>query len=346
MSFHSSPLISWTEKGLYCEAGGFYIDPQRAVDIAVITHAHSDHARRGSKQYITVRSGVELLKTRLGKKIEVESYEYRENFWLNGVQVSFHSAGHILGSSQVRIEYRGEVWVASGDYKRDADPSCEPFESVTCDTFITEATFGTPGFVWEKNIAHGKMIFEWWQKNVAQGKNSVLFGYSLGKAQRILAELHPFAQKPILIHHTIHELTECYRREGRQLAPTQEFNQKISELIFDQKLKGELLLAPPSALAEWRHHLGHYETAFASGWMSGPGFGRGRYDHGFVMSDHADWNDLNLTIEESKAKRVFVQHRDGALISHLKKKGIEAYPVETLVSKNFADLGGMNLSLL
>ncbi len=348
MSFHSSPLIAWTDKGLYCEAGGFYIDPHRAVDLAVITHAHSDHARRGSKQYITVKSGVELLKTRLGKKIEVESYDYRENFWLGGVQVSFHSAGHILGSSQVRVEYRGEVWVASGDYKRDADPSCEPFETVTCDTFITEATFGTPGFVWEKNLEHGRMIFEWWQKNASLGKNSVLFGYSLGKAQRILAELYPLAERPVLIHHTIHELTECYRREGRELAPTRDLKEKINELIFDQRLEGELLLAPPSALAEWKNHLGRYATAFASGWMSGSGagFGRGKYDHGFVMSDHADWNDLNLTIEQTNAKRVFVQHRDGALISHLKKKGIEAHSVETLVSHQFAQLGGMNLSLL
>jgi putative mRNA 3-end processing factor len=347
MTFHSSPLISWTEKGLYCEAGGFYIDPHRAVDVAVITHAHSDHARRGSSKYICERSGLELLKTRLGKKIDVETYTYRESFYLGSVKVSFHSAGHILGSSQVRIEKNSEVWVASGDYKRDADPSCEPFESVECDTFITEATFGTPKFMWEKNLPHGKMIFDWWKKNASQGRNSILFGYSLGKAQRILAELDSYADRPILIHHTIHELTECYRREGRKLAATMDLKEKINELIFDQRLEGELILAPPSVMNDWSQFFGQYQTAFASGWMAGSGgFGRGRYDYGFVMSDHADWNDLNQTISETKAKRVFVQHRDGSLISHLKKKGIEAHPVETLVARNFAELGGVNLSFL
>lgn len=344
MSFHSSPLIAWTDKGLYCELGGFYIDPHRAVDLALITHAHSDHARRGSRRYICESTGIDLLKTRLGKNIEVDGYPYKEEFYLGGVKVSFHSAGHILGSSQVRVEARGEVWVASGDYKRDADPSCEPFESVPCDTFITEATFGTPGFVWQKDLEHGRMIHEWWMRNAGLGFNSVLFGYSLGKAQRILAELEPYAHQSILIHHTIKDLTECYRREGRRLAKTKDLKESVKELIFHQKLEGELILAPPAALAEYREHFGRYKTAFASGWMAGSG--RGRYDHGFVMSDHADWNDLNRTIEESKAKRIFVQHRDGALITHLKKKGIEAYPVETLVAQNFADLGGTNLSLI
>ena len=346
MSFHSSPLIAWTEKGLYCEIGGFYIDPHRAVDVALITHAHSDHARRGSKHYICVRSGLDLLRTRIGKNISTECYDYREEFYLGGVKVSFHSAGHILGSAQVRVEYKGEVWVASGDYKRDHDPSCEPFESVKCDTFITEATFGTPGFVWAKDLEHGRMIYEWWQRNADAGRNCVLFGYSLGKAQRILAELYPYAHQPVLIHHTIRDLTDCYRREGRKLAKTLDLKDKIKELIFHQKLEGELLLVPPSAMAEYREHLGRYETAFASGWMAGGGFGRGRYDHGFIMSDHADWNDLNLTIEETGARRVFVQHREGALISHLNKKGIEAYPVETLIHQNYTSLGGTNLTLI
>lgn len=349
MTKASFPLVAWTERGLYCKAGGFYIDPHRAVDLAIVTHAHSDHARRGSKKYICETSGVDLLRTRIGKKIDVETYAYGEEFQLGDVIVSLHSAGHILGSAQVRIQRGHEVWVASGDYKRDLDPSCEPFESVKCDTFITEATFGTPKYTWKKNLPHGEMIYDWWMDAREQGKNCVLFGYSLGKAQRILAELAPLAPKPVLIHSTICELTECYRQQGRKLAATKPLEERIKELIFDQKLEGELILAPPSILKEkWSFQLGNYETAFASGWMqsSGSGFSRGGYDRGFVMSDHADWNDLNQTIEESGASRVFVQHRNGILVRHLKQKGLEAYPVEDLIPERYFDTGGFNLRLI
>ena len=337
MFFPKIPLITWTPKGLYCAAGDFYIDPHRAVDVAIITHAHSDHARRGSKKYICEESGAELLKTRLGKKIEVETYQYGESFHLGKVKISLHSAGHILGSAQVRVELDGEVWVASGDYKRDRDPSCDPFESVPCDIFITEATFGTPKFVWQKNINHGQMMHDWWLENEKQGINSILFGYSLGKAQRILAELHPYAHKPVIIHHTIDELTDCYRRQMRNMART--------EVLNERKLTGELILAPPSILKEnWVHLLGEYKTAFASGWMQNSG--RGGYDRGFVMSDHADWNDLNLTIKETGAKKVYVQHRDGALVRHLKRQGIEAHPIADLDIELFTPKPGENLVLI
>ena len=349
MNDNSYPLVAWTPHGLYCRAGGFYIDPHRAVDLAIITHAHSDHARRGSKKYICVSSGIDLLKTRLGKKIQVQTYQYGEQFQLGDVIVSLHSAGHILGSAQVRIQRGHEVWVASGDYKRDRDPSCDPFESVKCDTFITEATFGTPKFVWTKNLDHGEMIYDWWMDVLKKGKNCILFGYSLGKAQRILAELAPLAPRPVLIHSTIVELTECYRQQGRSLAATVSLEEKIKTLIFDQQLEGELILAPPSILKEkLTFHLGNYETAFASGWMqnTSKGFSRGGYDRGFVMSDHADWNDLNQTIDETGAKRIFVQHRNGALIRHLRKKGLEAFPVENLIPENYLPLMEYNLRLI
>jgi putative mRNA 3-end processing factor len=340
--FFSDPLLTWTKRGLYCEAGDFYIDPSRAVEKAIITHAHSDHARRGSKEYLCEKSGVGLLRTRLGNGINVRTVEYGEKFKMGGVIVSLHSAGHILGSAQVRVERGSEVWVASGDYKRDPDPSCAPFEIVKCDTFITEATFGTPKFTWDKRLPHGQMIFEWWEGNAKAGKNSVLFGYSLGKAQRILAELHPFAKRPVVIHSTVADLTECYRQEGIKLTPTITLEKADS-------LQGDLLIIPPSALREtWVSRLGQYETAFASGWMqnSSHGFGfRGGYDRGFVISDHADWNDLNQTIRESEAKQVFVQHRKGALVSHLRRKGIDAYPIEELTPDAIAEADGNNLRL-
>ena len=345
MSKPKIPLLTYTRTGLYCEAGNFYIDPMKAVDVAVVTHAHSDHARRGSSQYYCARPGVELLKTRLGLKISVQGIPYRQEFVLGKVKVSFHSAGHILGSAQVRIEHEGEVWVASGDYKREADPSCDPFEVVRCETFVTEATFGTPKYVWDKNVLHGKMISEWWLKNAGEGCNSVLFGYSLGKAQRILAELEPFAQKSVLIYSTISELTACYRNEGRRLAATEDLMKAVATA---RKFSGDLILCPPSVLKEEViRAIRPYKTAFASGWMQGASSVNsiGHYDHGFVMSDHADWEGLNQTIQETGANRVFIQHRNGALIRHLRRKGMDANPVEDLNSDFFSRLPEVNLSL-
>lgn len=333
------PLVTLTQRGLYCPAGDFYIDPSRGVDTAVVTHAHSDHARRGSKRYLCARSSIGLLKARLGSSISVTGVHYGERFRLGSVWVSLHPAGHILGSAQVRIESGKQVWVASGDYKREPDPSCEPFEVVSCDTFITEATFGTPSYHWSKDRQPGSVgreIHAWWQETAAKGQNSVLFGYSLGKAQRILAELHSLASRPVLIYPTIAPLAEIYRREGIPLVETE----VLSEIPESRTLGGELILAPPSVLDDekWSQRIGAHQSAFASGWMaSRSGWGRGDYDHGFVVSDHADWEDLNRTIEETGAKRVYVQHRGmGALVRHLRTKSapcgtpIQAHPVEVL----------------
>ncbi len=340
----SIPLVVWTSKGLHCAAGDFYIDPHRGVDTAIVTHAHSDHARKGSRRYICAGSGEELLRTRLGAKIVVEPWEFGRRYRLGDVEVSLHPAGHILGSAQVRIQRGSEVWVASGDYKRDPDPSCEPFESVTCDTFITEATFGTPRYAWDKNASHGAAISAWWEEAAARGKNCLLYGYSLGKAQRILAELAPYAQRPVLIHRTMWELTECYRRQGLVLAPTEDL---LSRLEDGPPLDGEMILAPPSIVKDFGERLGHYETAFASGWMQGSGsFRTGGYDRGFVMSDHADWPDLNRTILETGAKRVFVQHRDGALVRHLRGLGIAAHSIDVLTPETYPFWGGEAQALL
>jgi len=348
MSFYSTPLIAWTDRGLYCEAGNFHIDPHRGAENAIVTHAHSDHARRGSRRYLSVSSGVGLLKARLGHRIEIEPHDYGERFTMGSVDVSFHSAGHILGSAQVRVESRisGEVWVASGDYKRDFDPSCDPFEPIRCDTFITEATFGTPKYVWPEDD-HGRRIREWWLAAVGGGENAILFGYSLGKAQRILAELAPHADRPILIHETMAEITECYRQEGRVLAATRSLSEALADASDLRPLSGELILAPPSILDQsWTKRLGRYRTAFASGWMiSERPHSGSSYDHGFILSDHADWKGLNRTIDETGACRVFVQHREGALIRHLRSRGIDAHPADALRPENYIRLGGQPLSL-
>ncbi len=328
-------MLIMTKAGLFCQAGNFYIDPSRAVDHAVITHAHSDHARRGSRQYYCNKSGVSLLQNRIGKNISVKGFNYGETFVLNDVKISFHSAGHILGSSQVRIENNGEVWVASGDYKREADPTCAPFEIVPCDVFVTEATFGAPNYKWPKDKNLGLEIYEWWANNAEVGINSVLFAYSLGKAQRVLGVLEPYANREIYCHPNVSSLNDCYREEGIRLAKTR----CLSQVLELEKLQGELFLVPPSFLkTDAAKVIGeHYQTAFASGWMASgsAGFGRGNYDHGFVMSDHADWSDLVQTVRDTAAERVYVQHRgQGALVRHLRKLGLKAFSDVELFPKN------------
>lgn len=320
-------MIELRPQGLYCPAGNFYIDPHRVVENAVITHAHSDHARRGSKNYFCALSSVRLLKSRLGENIHVKGIPYRETFALGNARVSFHPAGHILGSAQVRVEVDGKVWVASGDYKRERDPTCDPFEVVPCDVFITEATFGTPGFQWGENSNLSDEIYDWWLKNEKKGINSVLYAYSLGKAQRILGELAHLAHKPIYTDHNVSKLTDCYRAEGVKLAESI----CLSTLGTKKPFRGELIITPPSGSQEkLRPLLGKYETAFASGWMAQ---GTRGYDRGFRMSDHADWNALIKTIQETQASEVYVQHRgEGALVKHLVKNlGIEAFSDEALV---------------
>jgi len=337
-----SSLLVWTEQGLFSPQGGFYIDPLRPVSHAIITHAHSDHARKGSKLYTCVDVGSDLLRTRLGQSIQVQGIPYKHEMNFNDIKVSFHSAGHILGSAQVRIQKGSEVWVVSGDYKREKDPSCDPFEVVPCDTFVSEATFGTPQYRWSKSVQYGKEIFDWWRGNAKQGNTSVIFAYSLGKAQRVLAELYPYADRPIWIHESVSVLTQCYRNSGKLLAPTR-------DLTFDLKsfaCSEELVIVPPGSIAgKLLSQVKKVRTAFVSGWMQSGNIHRDRFfDHGFVMSDHADWDDLNRTIEETGAKRVFLLHRkNGALARHLKKKGIDAHHVSSLALKNLEQFFQLSL---
>ncbi len=323
-----------TDIGLYCPAGNFYIDPKRRVDHAVITHAHSDHARRGSKHYYCTTTGVALLQERLGSNIAVSHFPYQEKFTLGGVTISFHAAGHILGSSQVRIEFAGEVWVASGDYKLAPDATCLPFEHVKCDVFITEATFGTPAYTWETNVNLGQDMFDWWQRNAKQKMNSVIFGYSLGKAQRILNLLAPHADQPIYCNQATEKINACYREQNVVLAETR----CLDSLDESISLEGELLVVPPGTLSKLpAARLGKkYKTAFASGWMAKSDR---RFDRGFLISDHADWNDLLHAILQTEAKRIYVQHRgNGALIKELKSRGLRAFPDYALTPKNPAQL--------
>ncbi|MGZ5038253.1 MAG: ligase-associated DNA damage response exonuclease [Usitatibacter sp.] len=320
-------LITPTSKGLYCPAGDFHIDPWLPVERAVITHAHGDHARVGSRAYLAAKAGLPVLQTRLGPEARIEGLAYGETRDMNGVKVSLHPAGHVLGSAQVRIESAGEVWVVSGDYKLDPDPTCVPFEPVRCDTFITESTFGLPIYRWCTPSEIFAGVNEWWRANAAAGRASVVFGYAFGKAQRILASVDA-SIGPIVVHGAVEALNRGYRECGVELPQTR----MVGELGKKEDFGGALVVAPPSAQSSpWMKRFGDYSDAFASGWMAIRGARRRRaVDQGFVLSDHADWPSLNRAIEATGASRVFVTHGHTApLVQWLTERGIEAHSMKT-----------------
>ena len=321
------PLLQVSANGLYCEPGDFYVDPWRPVERALITHAHSDHACRGSQRYLTSSSGEAVLRARVGADSVIETLAYGETLDLSGVTVSFHPSGHILGSSQIRIEYRGEIWVASGDYKLQADATCAPFESVRCHTFLTESTFGLPIYRWANQSDVVRDVHAWWRRNQEAGKASILFGYALGKAQRILALLDS-AVGPIYCHGAVEKLNRVYRDAGVVLPPTL----YAGEAERGTDWSRALILAPPSCNGTpWMRKFGKVSTAFASGWMRIRGTRRRRsIDRGFVVSDHADWPDLLAAIDATGAERVLVTHGyRSALVRWLEEHGKDAQVLET-----------------
>ena len=320
-------LVTPTSRGLYCAAGDFYIDPWRPVERAVITHAHGDHAQLGSNAYLAAKRGLPVLQTRLGPDARIEALDYGEARDLNGVKVSLHPAGHVLGSAQVRIESAGEVWVVSGDYKLDPDPTCEPFEAVRCDTFITESTFGLPIYRWCTPGEIFAGVNAWWRANAADGRASVVFAYAFGKAQRILASVDD-SIGPIVVHGAVEALNRGYRECGVRLPATR----MVGELGTKEDFGGALVVAPPSAQSSpWMKRFGDYSDAFASGWMAIRGARRRRaVDQGFVLSDHADWPSLNRAIEATGAQRVFVTHgHTTPLVQWLNERGVEAHSMKT-----------------
>lgn len=318
-------LIEPTDAGLYCAAGGFHIDPWKPVARAVITHAHGDHLRSGSDAYLCSANARALVAHRLGSHFGVTSIPYGETVVLDGVRLALHPAGHILGSAQVRVEYRGEVWVASGDYKRQSDPTCRPFEPQRCQTFITEATFALPIFRWDEPAVTVGDIAAWVSEMRDAQRPAVLFGYALGKAQRVLAELQASGfDRPVFVHGALMPLIDVYRDAGVAMPPVR----RATEVQRGASFSGELILAPVTARGStWMRRFRDHSAAFASGWMRIRGARRRRgYDRGFALSDHADWNDLLRTIEETAAERVFVTHgHTDTLARFLVERGIEAH---------------------
>jgi putative mRNA 3-end processing factor len=315
-------LLSLTDHGLYCAAGDFFVDPWRPVRRAVITHAHGDHARPGSTGYLCAAPGDVVLRLRLGSDARIETLSYGEPTTINGVRVSFHPAGHILGSAQVRIEH-GEVWVVSGDYKTDPDPTCAPFETVRGDTFITEATFGLPIYRWPRQEAVFAEVEAWWRANQAAGRASILYAYALGKAQRLLAGLDS-SIGPIYAHGAVHRLNLAYRHSGVALPDWRYVGDAPPRFDWSRAL----IIAPTSAQGTpWLRRFGDQSAGFASGWMRVRGQRRRRsVDRGFVLSDHVDWPGLRAAIDASGASRVLVTHGYTAVVArHLRERGLEAY---------------------
>ncbi|MEP6607196.1 MAG: ligase-associated DNA damage response exonuclease [Burkholderiaceae bacterium] len=318
-------LIVARPQGLYCPAGDFFIDPWRPVDRAVITHAHGDHARAGHARYLAASAAEHVLRTRLGE-ISLQTLDYAQAIDINGVRVSLHPAGHVLGSSQVRVEKGGRVWVASGDYKLNPDPTCVPFEPVRCDTFITESTFGLPIYRWDDPQRVLADINAWWSANAESGRASVLFCYAFGKAQRILSGLDPTIGR-IVVHGAVEPLNRAYRASAIKLPPTQ----LVSE-TDKAELSRALILAPPSAQGSpWLRRFGDYSDAFASGWMRLRGTRRRRaLDRGFALSDHADWPGLMSAIGATGATQVIVTHGQiPVMVRWLTEQGLDASAFDT-----------------
>ncbi len=323
----SAPLVELTEDGLLCRAGGFYIDPWRPVERAVITHAHGDHAQMGHEKYLAATPGLGVLRLRVGQDADIQGLAYGESLTIGAVKVSLHPAGHILGSAQVRIEHAGEVWVASGDYKLGPDPTCAPFEPVRCHTFITESTFGLPIYRWAPQAQTFADIDAWWRGNAEAGKASLLLCYALGKAQRVLAGVDRGIGK-IYLHGAVQRVTAAYRAAGVEMAPTQ----AVGPAKRGDDWKGALIVAPPSALhTPWGRRFRPLVSGFASGWMRIRGARRRRaVDRGFVLSDHADWPGLLAAVAATGATRVLVTHGNaGPLTRYLQEQGLDAQVLAT-----------------
>jgi putative mRNA 3-end processing factor len=316
-------LLRATDRGLYCEAGDFHIDPWMPVDRAIITHAHGDHARFGSRTYACAAECERVLRTRLGFDQSITGFRWNDGPTLNGVKVTFHPAGHILGSAQIRVEHRDEMWVVSGDYKTEPDPTCTPFEPVRCDVFVTESTFGLPIYRWQPQSETFAEIGAWWGTNREAGRASVVFAYALGKAQRLLAGLAHFTHGNIYTHGAVERLNRDYREQGIALPPTT----YASAAGRGHDWAGALIVAPPSAAGStWLRRFGQASTAFVSGWMRVRGARRRRsVDRGFVLSDHVDWPALMDTIAATGAQRILVTHgyRD-PVVRALRERGLDA----------------------
>jgi len=319
-------LLEFTDRGIYCAQADVYIDPWKPVRRALITHGHGDHARPGHDYYLCTCTARPVIRHRLGP-INIETVDYGESRLINGVRFSFHPAGHILGSAQIRVEYQGEIWVVSGDYKLENDGLAEAFESVPCHTFITECTFGLPRYKWQPQAQVFADINAWWAQNQAEGKTTVLTGYALGKAQRIMQGLNPEIG-PIFTHGAVENVNEVLRAQGILLPKSSRLAQNTKK----NQIAGGIIIVPPSAVnSPWVRRFIPSSLGIASGWMAFQDAPRQRNaDRGFILSDHADWDELNQAIADTGAENVIATHGYTEQFSQwLIKQGYNAQAVKT-----------------
>jgi putative mRNA 3-end processing factor len=320
-------LLQFTDRGIFCPQADVYLDPWKPVDRAIISHGHSDHAYSGHKHYLCTKEALPVIRHRLFLENNIEGLAYGETVQINGVTFSFHPAGHIPGSAQIRVEFKGEVWVFSGDYKLEDDLISTPFAPVKCHAFITESTFGLPIYKWRSQKEVFDEINQWWSKNKQEGRASLIAGYTLGKSQRVLKHLDPGIGK-IFTHGAVDSVNQVMRRQGIALPEAP----RVTNDITKDDLRGALVLCPPSAVGSpWVRRFLPYSLGVASGWMKLRGTRRRRgADRGFVLSDHADWDDLNRAIRETGAQKVFVTHGYSEIFAQwLNTQGIEAHEVRT-----------------
>jgi len=320
-------LLTFDGKGIYCPQADIHIDPWKPVKRALITHGHSDHARWGMKSYLCTHESVPILQHRLGAQNTIQGIAFGESLNINGVNFSFHPAGHVIGSAQIRVEYKGEVWVVSGDYKLADDGISKAFEPVKCHTFITESTFGLPVYTWEKQEQIFEKVNNWWRKNKSEGKVSVITAYSLGKAQRLINGLDGSIGK-IYTHGAIENMNKVLRSHGHHIQDTIYASAELKYPDYE----GSMVVCPPSAInSPWAKKLKDFRVGIASGWMQVRGARRRRAaDIGFVLSDHADWNDLNTAIKETGANEIYVTHGFSRIFSqYLSEQGYDAKVVQT-----------------
>ena len=327
----SAELLELRPQGLYCPRGEFYIDPWEPVPRAVLTHAHGDHATAGCGAYAAALPGRRILERRLsvpGSSPSLDCWAYGDSHKIGEVVVSLHPAGHVLGSSQIRVEHRGQVAVVTGDFKRAPDPTCTPFEPIRCDLLITEATFALPIYRWPAPSDVAQEMFAWWQSNAEAGRASLLYCYALGKAQRILAELARLTDQTVYTHGAVENLVADYRAEGVAMLPTAPVQAEPKGTDW----AGRLVLAPPSVRrSRWLRRFGDHRTGFASGWMQLRGTRRRRgLDRGFVLSDHADWSALLRTVEECGAETIACTHGQASTLArYLRERGMNATELKT-----------------
>ena len=320
-----SELLQQTNRGFYCPQGDFHIDPHRPVDRAVVTHAHTDHARWGSRRYLAASPSEHLLRMRMSPEAEFQFADYGQTISIGGVAVSFHPAGHMLGSAQVRLEYRGRVEVVTGDYKLGSDATCQSWQPLRCHLLVTESTFGLPVYRWPDQQSVFAAINQWWRDNREREQCSVLYGYAVGKSQRLIAGLDPEIG-PIYCHGAVEKGNEAYRQTGVHLPPTMH----TAKAEKSQRWAGAMVVAVPSAHGPWLKRFGKTSTAMASGWMAIRGPRRRRsFDRGFVLSDHVDWPSLLAAVDACDPETVWVTHGYTAVVArYLKDKGRNAISLD------------------